>query len=108
MMYKTRNVLVRMTERDYDIISRKAEILQMSVSEYVRTSATNRVVKGFKFAEVKVDEDLVGQLKIIDTAMNLEEKPRRGRPRKNPESRKEETEKPRRGRPPKKKENIVQ
>lgn len=47
-MHKTKNVVVRMSELDYQTIKEKAETLQMSVSEYIRNSAVNRQIKGVK------------------------------------------------------------
>lgn len=51
-MKKDKSILIRVSEKDLAIISKKADLLGLSVSEYVRQASLNKQVKGFKSAEV--------------------------------------------------------
>lgn len=64
---KTKTVPIRMSEKDFAIISKKAELSDMTVSEYIRTTALNKQVAGFKMADINApQEQLRGQLSISD------------------------------------------
>lgn len=51
-MKKDKSVLIRVSEKELAIISKKADLLGLSVSEYVRQASINKQVKGFKSSEV--------------------------------------------------------
>lgn len=73
-MNKEKRVAVRMTEKDYAIIAKKAELSDMTVSEYIRVSAILRRVDGFKLQELDQDNTPIpGQMEIADTSMSIAE-----------------------------------
>lgn len=80
-MYKNKRVIVRMSDLDYATISKKAELLQMSVSEYMRTSSTGRTVKGYKAPDnaqqQEQEQQIAGQMDIKD--LIPEDKPTKGK-----------------------------
>lgn len=45
MAYKNKRIIVRMNDHDYEVIQEKAKELQMSVSEYIRITATQGLGK---------------------------------------------------------------
>lgn len=66
-MKKTITFKLRMSEMDYKIISKKAELLDVSIAEYMRQTATNKQVKGFKLADLNLPEtQCKGQMSIAD------------------------------------------
>lgn len=79
-MNKEKRINIRLTEKDYAIIARKAELLDVSVSEYIRVSALTRRVDGFKLQELAQDNTPIpGQMEIVDTDMGTAETGKRGR-----------------------------
>ena len=52
-MKKDKNIIIRVSEKELAIISKKAELLDMSVSEYIRQASINKQVKGFKSVDVE-------------------------------------------------------
>lgn len=66
-MKKTIQLNLRMTAKDYKIIAKKAELSDMTVSEYLRQAATGKQVKGFKLADVLLPEEQIkGQMELQD------------------------------------------
>lgn len=66
-MKKTRRFELRLSENDYKIIARKAEILNISMGEYLRQAGINKQVKGYKKSDL--DETVIrckGQLTLKD------------------------------------------
>lgn len=64
-MKKTITFKLRMSELDYNIIKRKAELLDISVAELLRKSATAKQVKGFRMADIqKPEQQVKGQMEI--------------------------------------------
>lgn len=61
---KTIHVSLRMTENDYKVIRRKAELLGCSVSDYIVASALGRRVKGYSAKDV--DLGVPGQMGLDD------------------------------------------
>lgn len=62
-MKKTKRFELVLSELDYKIIKKKAEILDISVAEYLRQAGTNKYVKGFKMSELN-DINIKGQMEI--------------------------------------------
>ncbi len=66
-MNKDKNLRIRMTQNDYKIIARKAELLDLTVSEYLRQAAIGKQVKGFKLADIQMpQEQCKGQMELSD------------------------------------------
>ena len=66
-MRKTRHLDIRLNDNEYKIINKKAELLGMTMSEYVRQIALNKQVKGFKMADLNLPEtQCKGQMSITD------------------------------------------
>lgn len=68
MAKKTKNIMVRMDDKEYGIIKKKAELSQMSVSEYIRTASTTMQVCGYPPEEMGNSQDgqIEGQMSIED------------------------------------------
>lgn len=81
MANKTNRIIIRLNDLDLAVIKQKAELSQMSVSEYMRTAATQRKVDGYNKAAVSVPEPQIrGQIEITDIIPEEpEETPKRGR-----------------------------
>ena len=57
----------RLSEQDYRIINKKADLLNLSISEYLRLAGTSKQVKGFKMMDIqKLDpkQQVKGQMEI--------------------------------------------
>lgn len=65
-MKKTRRIDLRLSNKDFAIIQQKAKVSDMTISEYIRTAALNKKVPGYKFADIKLDEQIPGQTSITD------------------------------------------
>lgn len=66
-MRKTRHLDIRLNNIEYKIISKKSELADMSMSEYVRQIALKKHVKGFKMADLNLpEEQCKGQLTLED------------------------------------------
>lgn len=66
-MRKTRHLDIRLNDAEYKIISKKAELLDMTMSEYVRRIALSKQVKGFKMADINLPEiQCKGQMSLAD------------------------------------------
>lgn len=65
---KSKTFPVRMSEEDFLIISAKADLEGVSISEFLRSSAINKRVDGFskKKATADIDAPLQGQMNISD------------------------------------------
>lgn len=68
-MNKERRINMRMSERDYEIIRKKAELLDMTISEYIRVSAVFKPVKGFKLSDIAEETDV--NLNIAEKGKNV-------------------------------------
>lgn len=81
MANKTNRIIIRLNDLDLAVIKQKAELSQMSVSEYMRTAATQRKVDGYNKAAVSVPEGQIsGQMSIEDiTPEEPKETPKKGR-----------------------------
>lgn len=67
MANKTNRIIIRLNDLDLAVIKQKAELSQMSVSEYLRTAGTSRKVDGFNKGAVNVPEPQIqGQMSIGD------------------------------------------
>ena len=68
MATKTKSVIVRMDDVEYGIIKKKAELSQMSISEYIRTACTIRQVHGYQPEEMDdlQGDQIEGQMSIED------------------------------------------
>lgn len=65
MRKASKQLNIRLTEEDFKIITHKAELSEMNVSEYIRACACNKQVKGFKKSDVlKPNDVLPGQRSI--------------------------------------------
>lgn len=67
-MKKTKRFELVLSELDYKIIKKKAEILDISIAEYLRQTGTNKYVKGFKMSELN-DINIKGQI-TLDELLN--------------------------------------
>ena len=67
-MKKTKRFELVLSELDYKIIKKKAEILDISLAEYLRQAGTNKYVKGFKMSELN-DINIKGQI-TLDELLN--------------------------------------
>lgn len=56
-MRKTRHLDIRLNNIEYKIISKKSELTDMSMSEYVRQIALRKQVKGFRMADLNLPEE---------------------------------------------------
>ncbi len=66
-MRKTRHLDIRLNDIEYKIISKKAELLDITMSEYVRQIALKKQVKGFKITDLNLpEEQCKGQLNLLD------------------------------------------
>ena len=66
-MRKTRHLDIRLNDVEYKIISKKAELLDITMSEYVRQIALKKQVKGFKITDLNLpEEQCKGQLNLLD------------------------------------------
>lgn len=65
---KSKTFPVRMSEEDFAIISTKADMEGLSISEFMRSCAINKRVDGFskKKATADIDAPLQGQMNISD------------------------------------------
>lgn len=68
MAKKTKSIIVRMDDMEYGIIKKKAELSQMSVSQYIRTASTAMHVDGYRPDER--DDPYGGQ---IEGQMSIED-----------------------------------
>ncbi len=67
-MKRTKRFELRLSENEYKIISKKAEILNISIGEYLRQAGANKYVKGFKMSELN-DINIKGQI-TLDELLN--------------------------------------
>lgn len=66
-MNKDTILRTRISKTEAQIIKKKAELLNISVSEYIRQTCLNKHVKGFSTSDInKQDEQIKGQLNISD------------------------------------------
>ena len=66
-MKKTKRFEIRLAETDYKIIERKAELLGVTMTEYIRQTTLNKHVKGFRFADLNLPEtQCKGQMSLED------------------------------------------
>lgn len=64
-MKKTKRFELVLSELDYNIIKRKAELLDISIAELLRQSATGKQVKGFRMSDIqKPEQQVKGQMEI--------------------------------------------
>lgn len=77
-MIKNKRIDVRLTDKDYLVIAKKAELCGMTVSEFVRESALNRKVAGYKANMVQSStEPIKGQqvLAVVEKVADPKPKP---------------------------------
>lgn len=75
-MVKNKRIDIRLNSKDYAVISRKAELCKMTISEYLREAGLNRKVAGFKLSDLDENhEPIKGQLTLEDvhTGVHTEE-----------------------------------
>lgn len=66
-MKKEKRIEIRVSELEYKIIQKKAEMLDTGISEYIRQAAVNKKVNGFKVADLNLpEEQCKGQLRFED------------------------------------------
>lgn len=66
-MKKKKRFEIRLTDTDFKIIEKKAEILGMTMTDYIRQIAVNKQVKGFKLTDLNLPEaQCRGQMSIAD------------------------------------------
>lgn len=66
-MRKTKRFEIRLSEKDYKIVAKKAELSNMTMTEYVRQAVVNKQVKGFKLTDLNLPElQCEGQMNILD------------------------------------------
>jgi len=64
---KDKTFLIRMSEKDFEIIQKKAELEDVSISEFMRVASVNKRVPGFSKELLKNrKEQLPGQYDISD------------------------------------------
>lgn len=66
-MKKTKRFEIRLTDTEYRIIEKKAEMLDMPMAEYIRQTSVNKKVVGFKLSDLNLpEEQCKGQLSLLD------------------------------------------
>lgn len=86
MANKSNRIIIRLNDIDLAIIKKKAELLQMSVSEYLRTAGTQRKVDGFNKSIVCAQEDVQ-----IDGQMSIQDFQKKEEPEAKPKPKKKQT-----------------
>ena len=68
MAKKTKRILVCMDNMEYEVIKKKAELSQMSISQYIRTASTTMQVPGYQPEEMDDPQEgqIEGQMSIED------------------------------------------
>lgn len=66
-MKKKKRFEIRLTDTDFKIIEKKAEILGMTMTDYIRQIAVNKQVRGFRLADLNLPEtQCEGQMTLAD------------------------------------------
>lgn len=66
-MKKKKRFEIRLTDTDFKIIEKKAEILGMTMTDYIRQIAVNKQVRGFRLADLNLPEtQCKGQMTLAD------------------------------------------